>query len=184
MTMKEWSMHTFPETARDQILVTLELTNQTLAAVEDELRHLERRATQLREFLRLGDAMLGEPCPETPAPPSTSIAVPAPDAPVRVDPWELVGGAQVPEPPTLPAWPLTKMTAAQKAKAVLDEVGYALDLQQMVEHLAERGVGNGTDDEKLREALRTALRNHPSMFRRVKRGVYALTAWGRSDAAS
>jgi hypothetical protein len=179
-------MHTFPESSRDQILVTLELTNQALAAVEGELRHLERRATQLREFLRLGDAMLGEPCPETPAPPSQDTDVAVPDARGRVDPWKLVGGApgEAPAPTVPPAWPLATMTAAQKAKAVLDEVGYALNVQQMVEHLGERGVGNGTGDAKLGEALRTALRSHPSMFRRVERGVYALTAWGRSGAAS
>lgn len=137
-------------TAREQLLLTLDLAAQLLHDTERHCSHLKDRAAHLRTFLEVGEALLGLPPWDNPPPP----------------------------PPRQP-------TAAQTAKAILDEVGYALSVQQMMDHLAANGTGqSGMDDEKQREALRGALRSHPSMFRRVERGIYALTAWGTSERPS
>lgn len=138
-------MQDFPETARDQILVTLELANQALAEVERDLKQKEQRVADLREFIRLGDALLGAPRP-------------------------------VPAPAPLPLLAPVAQTAVRQAADILAEVGHPLKLEEMYRRLQARGPGHRLPSK---ESLRKALCDHPTVFRRDRRGVYGLEVWER-----
>jgi hypothetical protein len=134
-------------TARAQIDAVLDLANQALAEVERDLKHLLERQTQLREFIRLGDAMLA---------------------------GEAFGVAR---PPTLAPVP---QTAARQAEDLLHEVGRPMRIVEMYRRIEARGTLTGRQPK---DALRTALRDRPDLFRRLGRGVYGLVAWSQPPMA-
>lgn len=65
-------------------------------------------------------------------------------------------------------------TAADLAETVLMEVGHPLRVGDIAAYLDEHCLLQGKSP---RDALRTAMRDHPERFRRVKRGYYGLQAW-------
>jgi HB1, ASXL, restriction endonuclease HTH domain len=157
-------MHDLPEVTRDQMLVTLELVSHALAELaqertqleedirrlQDDLKQVRRRTAELREFQRLGDVLLGEGTPILALPPVDIPATPA----------------AVPK------------TAAQKAKAVLEEAGHPLSVKEIMTTLSNAGDLAGNQ----RESLKTALRTHPKLFTRQQRGRYGLMAWATRGA--
>jgi HB1, ASXL, restriction endonuclease HTH domain len=134
-------------TARATVGAALDLANQTLAEVERDLKHLTERQTQLREFIRLGDALLdGEALDCT-------------------------------RPRTLAPVP---QTIARQAEDILRAVGHPLRIVEIYRHIEARGTLKG---KAPKEALRTSMRDHPRVFRRVERGVYGLVAWAHPAVA-
>jgi hypothetical protein len=154
-------MQDMATTVRAQIDAVLDLANQELAEIERDLKRLMERQTQLREFLRLGDALrpwfvasIEQKSPCVPRAASTS-APPYPLAPAR-------------------------QTAAQQAEDVLRVVGHPMSVGEMYQHIEARGTLKGKQPQ---DALRTAMRDHPAVFRRLGRGVYGLVAWAQSPVA-
>lgn len=151
-------MHDFTETDRQQILVTVALVNQELGKIEFDIKHKMERADLLRKLIRAADDVLGT------AEPTLDIG------PVHVP--SVVHETPVIMPSEVSAGP---KTAAQKAKMVLETHGTAMSVDDIYAYLNVNGLVEGRNQL---EALRTALRGHPSVFRKVESGVYALTAWG------
>lgn len=139
-------MEALTDTARDQILVTMEMVNQELGRLELDIKQRMNRAEALRKLLRAGDAVLETPVPILDAPP---VMVPS-------------VFNEVPQ------------TARQKATWALEKHGQPMSVDEIYQCLVAYGYVEGKNP---REALKTALRSYPSEFRKVKDGVYELTAW-------
>jgi HB1/ASXL restriction endonuclease-like protein with HTH domain len=169
-TSGEDTMDNGTTTIRTQVSAVLDLTNQALAEVERDLKYLTQRQTQLREFLRLGDALLdGE---------AWGYAPPA-LVPVRES-----QPCDVPEsgatPSAHPTRTPVRQTAAWHAEDILKEVGRPMRIAEMCRRLEARGTLKG---KQPKESLKTALRHHSKVFQRVERGVYGLVAWGQPPMA-
>jgi HB1, ASXL, restriction endonuclease HTH domain len=162
----------FTITARDQVQAVLDWATLSLAGIEHTMQQLEARALQFREFVRLGDALLRTPA----AAPLLSAGLAS--APQVVD--QLVTSQGHPASPDVTSLPVRapgRQTAAAQAEAILIEVGHPLRVEEMVQLLQSR---NGLHGKQPKESLRTAMRDHPKVFRRVSRGVYGLVSWPTS----
>jgi HB1, ASXL, restriction endonuclease HTH domain len=71
-------------------------------------------------------------------------------------------------------------TAARQAENILREVGHPMRVEEIYRCLEARGMLKGRQPK---EALKSALRHHTRVFRRVGRGVYGLVAWNTSPVA-
>jgi hypothetical protein len=153
-------MGDLPTMAPAQMDAVLDFANQELAAIERDLKRLMERQAQLREFLRLGDALrpwfvASLEHKSSCAPHAAATSAPLPLVPAR-------------------------LTAARQAEAVLREVGHPMRVEELYRHLEARGMLQGKQPQ---EALRTAIRDHPSVFQRTERGVYGLVAWAQAPVA-
>jgi HB1, ASXL, restriction endonuclease HTH domain len=136
----------------DTISAAIDAVAEELQGIETALGHLQRqaqqlqqRATQLQEFMSIGRLLLGED--------AAALQVLAPILPRHVS---------------------HKVTAANFAKQVLEEVGRPMRVQEIADYLTHRGLMRG---KWTREVLRTAMRKHAEVFERVAEGVYVLKAW-------
>jgi hypothetical protein len=163
--------HDFPGAERDLAQTLFRAVNQQLAVVEHDLKILEARAVELREFLRRGDALFGTPVVDdglqpSPLPPlSMPELVPAPPA-------------LVPAPPALPPAP---KTAAQYARAALQAMGQVSHVEDVY---AQITAGSNGAFVPTKDAVQKALRDHPALFRRAGHGEYGLTEWGKTGVAT
>jgi hypothetical protein len=71
-------------------------------------------------------------------------------------------------------------TAARQAEDILKEVGHPMRVDELYRCLDARGRLKGRQPK---EALKSALRQHPRVFRRMERGVYGLVAWSHAPMA-
>jgi HB1, ASXL, restriction endonuclease HTH domain len=81
--------------------------------------------------------------------------------------------------PQVPLAPVPQ-TAARQAESILKEVGHPMRVEEMYRRIEARGTLKGRQPK---EALKSALRQNPRVFRRVGRGVYGLVAWSQSPVA-
>jgi hypothetical protein len=154
-------MKDMPPTAYAQIDAVLDLTHQELAEIERDLKSLTERQAQLREFLRLGNAL--HPWFVASIEPKSRCA------PTAV-------GTSVPPRPLAPV----RQTAARQAEDVLRSVQHPMRVEEIYRHIEARGTQKGKQSQ---DALRTAMRDHPDVFRRVERGLYGLVVWAHHPVA-